>query len=72
MTHESQVLSFVVRFVYDEASPSDAARPPWRGLIRHIQSNTEQPFTQWAEAVAFIERYVALDPPVTPDQATPL
>ena len=66
MTHESQVLSFVVRFVYDESSPADAVRPPWRGLIRHIQSDTEQPFTQWAEAVAFIEHYVALDPPTTP------
>jgi hypothetical protein len=67
MPHESQVLSFMVRFVYDEASPAGAGRPPWRGLIRHIQSNTEQPFTHWAEAVAFMERYVALDPPAVVD-----
>jgi hypothetical protein len=61
----------MVRFVYDE-SPDAAAPPQWRGLIRHIQSNTEQPFTRWAEAVAFIERYVRLDPPDASGRAAPV
>lgn len=32
----------------------------WRGIVVHIQSNAERTFTHFADAVAFIARYVPL------------
>jgi len=57
----TNVISFVLRFVYDQ--PSDESSGPaarWHGLIRHVQSNEEQRFTRWADATAFIARYVSV------------
>lgn len=34
---------------------------PYRGSIRHIQSDEEMNFHLWEDAVAFIRRYVPLD-----------
>ncbi len=63
-----RVESFVLRFVAD--APSDAAplessaspdpAPParWHGVIVHVQTNQEKHFTNIADAVAFIARYV--------------
>jgi hypothetical protein len=56
---ETQLDSFVVRFVYDETQ-GDADGANWHGLVRHVQSNAEHHFTRWEEAVAFIARYVRL------------
>ncbi len=59
MIPETNVVSFVLRFVHDKP-PLESASPAtgWHGLIRHVQSNEERRFTRWAEAVAFIAQYV--------------
>ncbi len=64
MTPETCLVSFVLRFVYDQPSAeatSSATR--WHGVDRHVQSNEEVHFTRWADAVAFIERFAQLDQP---------
>lgn len=48
--------SFVLRFVFDEASKGGG----WHGVLRHVQSDAELHFTCWDEAEAFISRYVPL------------
>jgi hypothetical protein len=55
----TSLVSFVVRFVCDEAGVQ-AKRPAthWHGVIRHVQSDAEQRFSDWDEAVAFIAQYV--------------
>ena len=52
-----RVASFVLRFVQD-APDSQAASGPWHAVVVHVQSNQEKPFTDFADAVAFIARYV--------------
>lgn len=49
------VESFVLRFVQD-ASENDASN--WHAVIVHVQTNEEKSFTDFADAVAFIARYV--------------
>jgi hypothetical protein len=39
----------------------DTTQPPYRGSIRHIQSDEEMNFHLWGDAVEFIRRYVPLD-----------
>ncbi len=58
---ETTIASFLLRFVQE--SPPDATPPPgtWRGLIRHVQSGDECPFTRIEDALAFIGRYVELE-----------
>lgn len=51
-----EITSFVVRFVHS-GPPENAAL---RGSILNVQTNHEQSFLHWEEAVAFIRRYVAL------------
>ena len=69
-----RVESFVLRFVADapdaglapEAQPdaSAASRPDhlaargWHGVVVHVQTNEGKPFTNFADAVAFIARFV--------------
>jgi hypothetical protein len=60
------ITSFVIRFVHTEpGSPPGAA---CRGSVTHIQTNQELSFTHWADAVAFIQRFVPLS---LPDPASP-
>jgi len=61
MPNETDLNSFVLRFI-QEAGPGEDARrsPAWHGIIRHVQSNTERHFTRWIEASAFIAEYVDL------------
>ncbi len=62
MPPEAKVVSFVVRFVYEEAEdapPGPAAG--WHGSIRHVQSDAELRASRWEEIVAFIARYVNLE-----------
>ncbi len=62
MTPEPHLVSFVLRFVYDQPSgTATAAATRWHGVIRHVQSNEELHFIRWADAVAFIERFAQLD-----------
>ncbi len=44
--------SFVVRFVRESAGDTE---PRWRGMINHVQSNTRENFTQFAEAIRFMQ-----------------
>jgi len=61
MSLETNVVSFVLRFVFEEP-PDGATRPiaGWHGVVRHVQSDAERSFTRWADAVAFIEQYVSV------------
>jgi hypothetical protein len=52
------ITSFVIRFVQED--PQTRALP-YRGTIRHIPTNEEIHFTRWAEAEAFLRRFVSLD-----------
>ncbi|HLF89708.1 MAG TPA: hypothetical protein VI451_12220 [Anaerolineales bacterium] len=61
------ITSFVIRFVQETP---DETRSPYRGNIRHVQSNADLNFTDWAEAVAFIQRYVPLQMAAVQDQST--
>ncbi|MDE3090657.1 MAG: hypothetical protein KGJ80_14880 [Chloroflexota bacterium] len=51
-----RVESFVLRFVQD--APSDGAASHWHAVVVHVQTNDEKTFTDFADAVAFIARYV--------------
>ena len=54
------ISSFVIRFVVDSAAGGQI-HPPYRGAIRHIQTDEEMHFSNWEEAVSFIRRFVPLD-----------
>lgn len=72
--HPPIITSFVIRFVVQEppgAAPAGAApdthaadNPPYRGVIRHVQSDETINFNVWRDAVEFIRRFVPLDPPL--------
>jgi len=57
-TDSPRVESFVLRFVNDV---SETGTPNWHAVIAHVQSNEEKPFTNFADAVAFISRYVPIE-----------
>lgn len=54
------IASFVLRFTqdlyHDEAGEP---RVRWRGHIRHVQSDAEERFTEFADAVAFMQHQLA-------------
>jgi len=52
-----RVESFVLRFVQDV--PIEGASS-WHAVVVHVQTNEEKNFTDFADAVAFISRYVPL------------
>jgi hypothetical protein len=52
-----RVESFVLRFVQDAAEDAANSRA-WHAVVVHVQSNEEKTFTDFADAVAFIARYV--------------
>jgi hypothetical protein len=53
------ISSFVIRFI-QEAPAAEQASLPYRGFIRHIQTDCEISFTRWEDAIAFIRQYVPL------------
>jgi hypothetical protein len=66
--HPPTITSFVIRFVLEEAvreaaagAESAQALTPYRGSIRHVQSDETLNFSMWQEAVEFIRRYVPLE-----------
>lgn len=72
MDSQSPIISsFVIRFVMNEAQdePADAEQNPYRGSIRHIQSDEELNFHVWEDAVKFIRRYVPLGTETGPEGA---
>ncbi len=57
---QNNIASFVLRFTQEIWR--DAQGEPhvqWRGHIRHVQGDEEDRFTDFAEAVTFIQRYLA-------------
>lgn len=50
---ETVISSFILRFTQE----SDADLP-WRGVVRHVQSDEESRFTRMEEALRFIGRFV--------------
>lgn len=50
---ETVISSFILRFTQE----SDADTP-WRGVVRHVQSDEEARFTRVEEALRFIGRFV--------------
>jgi hypothetical protein len=63
--HSPGINSFVIRFVYAESTSSPktsrASHAPYRGAIRHIQTDQEIAFSSWREAVEFIRHFVPLE-----------
>lgn len=52
---ETVISSFILRFTQE----TDADLP-WRGVVRHVQSDEEARFTRIEEAMRFIARFVDL------------
>ncbi len=50
---ETVISSFILRFTQE--SEADL---PWRGVVRHVQSDEEARFTRIEEALRFIGRFV--------------
>ncbi len=55
---ESQISSFILRFIQESDTNTAPAAHPWRAMIRHVQSDEQLHFTRVDEALAFIGRYV--------------
>ena len=64
MNPEPKLVSFVLRFVYDEgpgsAVPAQPGAQGWYGIVRHVQTNSERHFTSWEDVSAFVAQYVDL------------
>jgi hypothetical protein len=56
---ETAVNSFVIRFKQEQTSIQTAQ--PWRGSIRHVQTNRETHFTDIQEALTFMAQFVKID-----------
>jgi hypothetical protein len=54
------IYSFIIRFVMDEV-PAEGGQATYHGAIRHIQSAEEISFSEWKEAVEFMQRYVPIE-----------
>jgi hypothetical protein len=52
---ETVISSFILRFTHE----TDADLP-WRGVVRHVQSDEEARFTRIEEALRFLARFVDL------------
>ncbi len=56
------ISSFVIRFIHPQVGPQvDVEQRFYRGTILHIQTNQEIGFTEWAEALSFMQQFVSLD-----------
>ena len=51
------ISSFVIRFVVEEQSAS-AGPSSWRGSVRHVQTEEELTFTQWENALDFMQQFL--------------
>jgi hypothetical protein len=58
---ETSLVSFVLRFVQGNAkNQSASAITDWHGMIKHVQTGTEESFTCMVDALAFMARYIDL------------
>ena len=53
------VASFLIRFVQDQSKAEEVTA--FRGVIRHIQTDSEQAFTCWQEVESFIQQVIPID-----------
>lgn len=54
------IASFVLRFTQDVyTDEAGESRVRWRGHVRHVQSDAEARFTEFADAVAFMQQRLA-------------
>ena len=58
---ETSVVSFIVRFIQEETDEPQPTPHPWRGLIRHVQTDQERRFTHIEEALQFMGQFVDID-----------
>ena len=59
MPKPHNIVSFVLRFTQELWNdPQGEPHIRWRGHIRHVQGNEEERFTDFAEAVTFMQRYL--------------
>ena len=49
------MVSFVLRFVREVGEDQQAR---WRGVIKHVQGDSQEHFTQFAEALTFMQAHV--------------
>ena len=57
---ETDVDSFIVRFVQEKGQSSGPTSTPWHGFIRHVQSKEEIRFTRIEDALHFVSNYVKI------------
>ena len=55
------ISSFVIRFVVEPAPEQVEPQQPYRGAIRHIQTDEELTFSRWEDVENFIRRFVPLE-----------
>ena len=55
------ISSFIIRFVVENSTDSKQSLPPFRGAIRHIQTDEEVNFVHWEDVEKFIRHFVPLD-----------
>ena len=59
MTNPSNIASFMLRFTQEMwRDMQGEPHVRWRGHIRHVQGDEEERFTDFAEAITFIQRYL--------------
>jgi hypothetical protein len=51
---ETDVDSFIVRFVQEKSQSNGPTAAPWHGVIRHMQSKDEIRFTRIENALRFV------------------
>ena len=59
---EATIASFILRFTKEHGAEDERVTPPWRGVIRHVQTNEEARFTQIEDALDFLARFVDIAP----------
>jgi hypothetical protein len=57
---KTQIVSFIIRFVQDQTKGT-VEPVPYRGAIRHIQTDQEVQFTHWEDAEDFIRQFISID-----------
>jgi hypothetical protein len=57
---ETAVHSFILRFAQESPAETLPTGDPWRGFIRHVQTNEQVRFTHIEDALNFIANYVEL------------
>lgn len=60
MVKNQNIASFVLRFTQEHCrdEQNDDPHIRWRGYIRHVQGNDEGRFTNFGDALTFIQRYL--------------